>query len=252
VHCCDAVESVALIRDADVAMYAAKAAGRGRYRVYHSGMADELDDIVGLDHDLRLALARGDLELHYQPQVRTADRSITGVEALLRWRSPARGDVPPDRFVAVAERSDLILELGEFVLTEACRQAAPPGDPARAELAELRAAGVRVAIDDFGTGYSSMAQLQHLPVDVIKIDRSFVCEIGHSRTSAAIVDNIVRLAGALELDVIAEGIETDHQLELLRAVGCFYAQGFLFARPAPAAHVGEALRGRTGGGERAA
>jgi EAL domain-containing protein (putative c-di-GMP-specific phosphodiesterase class I) len=271
-----------------------------------SAAAGDRGDLEGLEGDLRAALASGSLTVHYQPQVDARDGAPVGAEALVRWRSPKRGDVPPARFVALAERSDLIRQLGTFVLGAACQQAAewlragllPEGfrvwvnvsarqltsgdlaaevdrllgetglpaarlglevtetsvveagdgrSAAAATLERVRARGVLVAIDDFGTGYSSMAQLKRLPVDALKIDRAFVGDLGGSRTSEAIVENILRLGAALGLEVVAEGIETERQLAALRRLGCRFAQGYLFGRPAPADDLTGALAAaRTG------
>jgi diguanylate cyclase (GGDEF)-like protein/PAS domain S-box-containing protein len=289
-----------LVRSADVAMYAAKEA-RGRFEVFHFGMARQFDELLSLEHELRLGLQNGELSVHYQPEISLESDSIVGVEALARWESPKRGMVPPDRFIPVAEATDLIFRLGEFVLREACRQTAlwrgqglltrpfttwvnvsakqlgaggvsalvretlddaglPPrylgleitetamvegagGERAQAELEELNRLGVRVAIDDFGTGFSSLGQLRHFPVDMIKVDRSFVQGVEHDSKDAAITANLVSLAHALGVPAIAEGIESDGQLQSVRAVGCDLAQGYLFARPAPADEVTRILSG---------
>jgi diguanylate cyclase (GGDEF)-like protein len=289
-----------LIRDADIAMYAAKESGRGRHEVFQHEMARELGELLGIEHELRLALERGEFSLHYQPMIDLTTTSVVGVEALIRWQSPTRGEVPPSRFIAVAERTGLILELGEFVLTEACRQAARwgrelgtaapdvtwvnvsakqlsapgfgaavrkalesaglqpdrlgleltesaivesgvSGERARAELESLHRDGVRIAIDDFGTGFSSLGQLRHFPIDVIKVDRSFVQGSQEDSKDATITANLISLAHALDVVAVAEGIESRSQLEALRDFGCDQAQGFLFARPAPAEEVRKLL-----------
>jgi EAL domain-containing protein (putative c-di-GMP-specific phosphodiesterase class I) len=293
-------DSEDLIRHADVAMYAAKEAGRGRYEVFHYDMARELGELLGLEHELRLALQRGEFSLHYQPEIVVETSAVVGVEALLRWSSPTRGPVPPAQFIPVAEATGLILPLGEFVVREACRQAAEwqrggilphrfvmwvnlsgrqlstggvddlvlralaeaglapdrlglevtetaivqegsAGDRARRELQALHKLGVHIAIDDFGTGFSSLGQLRRFPVDMIKVDRSFVQGVDHDAKDAAITANLVSLAHALGLLAIAEGIESDDQLDSLRSLGCDLAQGFLFARPAPAEDVARML-----------
>jgi diguanylate cyclase (GGDEF)-like protein/PAS domain S-box-containing protein len=292
-----------LIRHADVAMYAAKEAGRGRYEVFRYDMAREFGEVLGLEHDLRLALQRGEFSVHYQPEVALSSSAIVGVEALLRWRSPTRGDIPPARFIPVAEATGLILPLGEFALREACGQTAawrrdglvgeefvtwvnlsgkqltnggidvlvkdaleeaqlPPtnlglevtetaivkegtaGDQARAELQRLHDGGVRIAIDDFGTGFSSLAQLQRFPVDMIKVDRSFVQGVEHDVKGAAIAANVVSLAHALGLLAVAEGIESHGQLESMQELDCDLAQGYLFTRPVPADEVSVLLARR--------
>jgi diguanylate cyclase (GGDEF)-like protein/PAS domain S-box-containing protein len=294
-----------LIRHADVAMYAAKEAGRGRFELYQDGMARELGELLGLEHELRLGLKRGQFRVHYQPLIDLDNNTIIGVEALVRWHSPTRGIVAPSRFIPVAETTGLIIALGEFVLSAACRQTAewasagllptpfttwvnisgkqlstgdvsglvkrtllaadvPPellglevtetaivvgglaGERARRELQELHDLGVRVAIDDFGTGFSSLAHLRSFPVDVIKVDRSFIEGIGHSPKDAAITANLASLAHALGLVATAEGIESQSQLDTVRELGCDHAQGFLFARPVPPEQVSALLATRGG------
>jgi diguanylate cyclase (GGDEF)-like protein/PAS domain S-box-containing protein len=289
-----------LVRHADVAMYAAKEAGRGRCEVFRYEMAREFGELLGLEHELRLGLERGEFRVHYQPEVALGNSTIVGAEALLRWRSPTRGEVPPTRFIPVAEATGLILQLGEFVLREACIQTeswrrdgllgepfvtwvnlsgrqltaggidalvhdvldetglpagylglevtetaivreGPAGERARAALQELHDKGVMIAIDDFGTGVSSLAQLQRFPVDIIKVDRSFVQVAKHDAKGAAIAANVVSLAHALGLLAVAEGIETEEQLASMRDLDCDLAQGFLFARPVPAGELSDLL-----------
>jgi len=298
-------EGEELVRHADVAMYAAKEAGRGRYELFRYDMARELGELLGLEHELRLGLQRSEFTLHYQPEVNLENGDIVGVEALLRWNSPRRGLVPPDRFIPVAEATGLILPLGEHVLREACAQTArwrsegvlpenfvtwvnlsgrqlsgagigsvvrsalEQADlPARylglevtetalvhegagwersqKELQALHEDGVRIAIDDFGTGFSSLGQLRHFPVDMIKVDRSFIQGMEEEKKDAAIAANLVTLAHALGVLAIAEGIESDGQLASLRGLGCDLAQGFLFARPMPAGQVQHLLSGSFG------
>lgn len=288
-----------LIRDADIAMYAAKEGGRGRHEVFQDEMARELGELLGIEHELRIALDRGEFSLHYQPMVDLSSDRVIGVEALLRWTSPTRGQVPPARFIPVAESTGLIVDLGAYVLREGCRQAAAwhagggldefvtwinvsarqlaPGgfaalvqatlaetglqpqrlgleitesaivDPgnagnlARRELEELHALGVRIAIDDFGTGFSSLGQLRHFPIDMIKVDRSFVQGSELDAKDATITSNLISLAHALNVVAVAEGIESRGQLDSLRQFGCDGAQGFLFSRPAPAAEIYKVL-----------
>jgi diguanylate cyclase (GGDEF)-like protein/PAS domain S-box-containing protein len=298
----EGADSDALIRDADLAMYAAKEGGRGRYEVFHHEMARELGELLGLEHELRQALDRGEFELHYQPLVHLGTRAVVGVEALVRWRSPSRGLVAAERFIAVAETTGLVMELGEFVLGEACRQTAewdqagllpdrfatwvnvsgkqvsvggleaqvkaelqrtalhparlglevtetavvlegPAGARARGELSNLHTLGVRIAIDDFGTGFSSLGHLRRFPVDVIKVDRSFVQGVESDARDAAITANLASLAHALGVVAIAEGIESHSQLTAVQKLGCDHAQGFLFAQPMPGADLGRMLSG---------
>jgi diguanylate cyclase (GGDEF)-like protein/PAS domain S-box-containing protein len=292
VHTGGTGDSEEIVRHADVAMYAAKEAGRGRYELFHHDMARELGELLGYEHELRLGLTRGEFNVHYQQLVEVESRAIVGVEALMRWTSPTRGAVAPDVFIPIAEATGLISPLGEFVLREACRQTAqwwrdgvvpegfstwvnlsgkqlstggvselvqsvlkttglPPrllglevtetaivvdgiaGDRARAELQELHGMGVRIAIDDFGTGFSSLGHLRRFPVDVLKVDRSFVQGVEHDAKDAAITANLTSLAHALGLVAIAEGVESDGQMESVRELGCDVAQGFLFAQPVP-------------------
>ena len=290
-----------LVRNADLAMYAAKEAGRGRYEVFQYDMARDFGEMLGLEHELRLGLQRNEFSVHYQPEIELESTRIVGVEALLRWNSEKLGSVPPARFIPIAESTGLISELGEFVLREACGQTArwrdsgalpdgfttwvnvsavqlsaggvtevvrrelagadlapsylglevtetavvegAPGDLAVAELKELHEMGIRIAIDDFGTGFSSLGQLRHFPIDLLKVDRSFVHGVEHDAKDAAITANLVSLAHAMGIHAVAEGIESDGQLNELRSLGCDFAQGYLFARPAPADQITGMLAG---------
>jgi diguanylate cyclase (GGDEF)-like protein/PAS domain S-box-containing protein len=293
-------QSEDLVRHADVAMYAAKDAGRGRYAIFCPGMEKGVGELLGIEQELRLGLQRGEFNLHYQPEIDLETATIVGAEALLRWHSPTRGLVPPGRFIPIAETTGIILPLGEFVLRQACAQAAEwrraglvpesfvtwvnisakqlggsglptvvqraleeagltpgalglevtessvvepgaAGDRARAELKLLHEQGVRIAIDDFGTGFSSLGQLRHFPIDVIKVDYSFVQGAMHDPTDAAITANLVNLARALDLVAVAEGIESPEQLALMRGFGCDLGQGYLFARPMPADELNDLL-----------
>jgi diguanylate cyclase (GGDEF)-like protein/PAS domain S-box-containing protein len=293
-------EAEHLLRDADVAMYAAKESGRGRYQVFQAEMAREFGELLGLEQELRVGLERGEFILHYQPEIGLESGTIVGVEALVRWESPTRGLTPPMLFIPLAEESGLIVRLGEYVLREACAQTArwraagflperfvtwvnvsgkqiatgrlhtlvhevldETGLPAcclglevtetaliedgaareraRVQLDDLRTLGVKIAIDDFGTGFSSLGQLRDFPLDMIKVDRSFVQGVEHNPKDAAITANLVNLAHALGVVAIAEGIESDGQLAQVRSVGCDLAQGFFFAKPLPADDVGVLL-----------
>jgi diguanylate cyclase (GGDEF)-like protein len=282
----------ALLRGADLAMYDAKASGPGRWSRYAEHMHTDLQARVELESQLRDGIPRGELVLHYQPTQHLPSGRKHGVEALVRWQHPRLGLLQPVAFVPLAERSDLIIGLGRFVLEQACRQLAgwraELGDGSPREVAvnvsprelaqrgyavhvlsvlqltglpasslvlevtestmteqtevidvltELRAAGVRIAIDDFGTGYSSLARLHELPVDVIKIDRSFVLAAAPDDATAGdttMIELLVALAGSLRLGLVAEGIETPAQLAAVRDAGCTYGQGFLLGRPEPA------------------
>ncbi len=283
-------DTAELLRNADVAMYDAKEHGKGQFRVFEPSMQDRVRDRIGVEAELRRALEHDELVLAYQPLVSLADEEIVGVEALVRWRHPTRGLLPPGFFLPVAEESGLILPLGRWVLREACRQArdwigARDGRPFKvsvnlsarqlhhpdlvdevvgaledtgldpgalvveitesmilrdqlavaAKLQVLRGLGVAVALDDFGTGYSSLSHLQNLPVDQIKVDRSFVS--GHDHVLGA----ILQLGRTLRLQTVAEGVETRQQAERLRALGCELAQGYHFGRPLEPAAISALL-----------
>ncbi len=274
-----------LLRDADIAMYSAKSAGRNTYQYFTPELREQTSERLFLIDGLRSALETGgELDLVYQPFVDMATGRVLGLEALARWNHPVLGLVYPNRFVPVAEETDLIIPMGEWALHEACRQLKQwhgegieditvsvnvssrqlrrgdlvesvgaalrladldphyleieltegtlGGDTelARRTLERLRSLGVRVAIDDFGTGYSSLSYLQHFPIDKLKIDKSFVSEVGNETTSA-LPEAIIGLASSLGLDVIAEGVETIEQMRLLAGLGCYKMQGFLFSRP---------------------
>jgi diguanylate cyclase (GGDEF)-like protein/PAS domain S-box-containing protein len=292
-----------LIRRADIAMYAAKKAGRGRYEIFRGEMAREVGATLGLEYEIRHGLENNEFQLHYQPEIEIESRAIVGAEALLRWSSPTRGMVAPSEFIPAAEAAGLIMQLGQLAMREACAQTAswesqgvlserfvtwvnlsgkqlsaggidelvrsalaesgiPPrrlglevtetaivqggvvGDRACAELQALHADGVGIAIDDFGTGFSSLGQLRRFPVDMIKVDRSFVQGAEHDPRDAAITANVVSLAHALGLVAMAEGIESEAQLAALRDLGCDRAQGFLFAGAMPPAELAKLLSGR--------
>ena len=288
-----------LLRDADIAMYRAKDGGGGRHEVFEASMRASVVNELDLERDLRTALADGALALHYQPIVSLPDERVVGFEALLRWRHPERGFVPPDEFIPIAERSGLIQELGDWVLREACGQLArwtahggrewarvavnvssrqidhphfadkvarilaeAGVDAHRLDLeitetslfaqdathtaATLRALGeqgVSVVLDDFGTGYSSLSYLARYPLGGLKLDRAFIGDVDSIRRP--IVEAVTAMSHALGHTLVGEGVETAEQASLLAALGCDFAQGYLFARPMPADEVEGWLTTRT-------
>jgi diguanylate cyclase (GGDEF)-like protein/PAS domain S-box-containing protein len=288
----------ALLAMANLAMHEAKRIGKAGHVVFEPHLHDAARDRHELGHELRQALANGEFELAYQPVVLLDGGAIIGAEALVRWRHPQRGMVPPDVFIGRAEETGLILPLGEWVLNEACRQAAAwvalghpdltiavnvsgrqlreaafvpmvrealatsglpadnlvlemtesilmeRDDEAIAMLTALRLDGVHLAIDDFGTGYSSLGSLRRLPVDLLKIDRSFIASLPDDDDAGTIAWAVVRLGHTLGMPVLAEGVETPEQHEALRRFGCDQAQGYLFGRPMPAAELEAALGDR--------
>ena len=286
----DGADALELMRHADMAMYAAKEAGRNTYRFFRPDMLARASERLTMQSELRRAIAGNQLELHYQPRVTMATGESLAVEALVRWRHPLRGLLAPMEFIPLREECGLIRELGDWVLDEACRQAAlwqgagrnirvgvnvsarqldegglvarivalaahhgiapalleieltesaVMANPQHAAklLARLRDIGVTVAVDDFGTGYSSLAYLRRLPIDMLKIDRSFVKDAESNDEDAQIVKTILALGEVLKLTVVAEGIETCAQAKLLQSVGCALAQGFLYSRPLPAQEI---------------
>jgi len=283
-----------LLRDAEIAMYRAKQQGTGQYAIFDIAMHEDVVKLLRLESDLRRALDRNELRLHYQPIVSLETRRITGFEALVRWQHPDRGLLYPSEFLPLAEEAGLIIPISQWVLQEACQQMAKwraeyrelrlvnvsvnltskflarpdlvqdvlcvvsqngldpcnlgleitenqiMGDPESLSnvLIGLKEAGIKVSIDDFGTGYSSLSYLADFPVHALKVDRSFVCKLPNNGKNASIVQAIISLAKNLRLDVVAEGVETDEQVDSLRALECSYAQGYYFARPTEAELAG--------------
>ncbi|MGH7444797.1 MAG: putative bifunctional diguanylate cyclase/phosphodiesterase [Longimicrobiales bacterium] len=277
-----------VLRDADAAMYRAKHSGRAHYEIFDLEMHRRAQSQLQLESDLRHAVARGEFAVHYQPVIALDGGTVIGLEALVRWTHPKRGTLLPGEFIAVAEQTGAIIDIGWYVLREACRQLqtwreryprstvrltmsvnlsarqfvqpdllrridqildetgldpaclrleltesavtfAP--DVAREVLGELRNRGIQICLDDFGTGYSSLQQLKQLPLSNVKVDRSFVRDLGTNIESQGMVQTIVALGNSLCVDTIAEGVETPEELDELRALGMKFAQGYLFSIP---------------------
>ena len=279
----DGRDAETLIRNADAAMYHAKEMGRANYQFFTDQMNLSASRRLALENDLRRAIQKGELRVHYQPIVELGGGHVAAHEALVRWQHPSRGLVSPAEFIQLAEDTGLILKIGEWVLREACRWAtfigvdrglpvsvnlsprqfndprlvetiasvlSESGLPARlleleitettamqqtdvtlATLGKLKKLGVSIAIDDFGTGYSSLAYLKRFPVDKLKIDRAFIAEVPADKDAKAIVAATVALAHALGLKVVAEGVETEAQLEFLQTCRCDFLQGYIAGKP---------------------
>jgi EAL domain-containing protein (putative c-di-GMP-specific phosphodiesterase class I) len=280
-----------LVSTADAAMYQAKRKGGARHQIIDLREVSRATERRDLERDLHTAIAHDQLELHYQPVVKSADGLVTGVEALLRWKHPSYGPIPPQKLIAIAEEIGLIADVGRWVLERACREhhkwqakfpqqlclgvnvsatqlmspnfpsivasvlTATTTDPstlilemtedifiadserAGTALHDLKGLGVNVALDDFGTGYSSLSYLRKFPVDVLKIDQTFLVNLVEDPAGTVFLAAVTNLAHALGLSVTAEGVETQQQAAVVSAVGCESSQGFYYARPMPADQI---------------
>ena len=285
----DGADAMTLLKNADMAMYEAKDQGRNTFRFFTSKMTDRARQFLELDKEMRRALIQDELQIHYQPIYERKDKSLVGVEALLRWQHPSKGLILPEDFINVAEETGLIEDIGLWVLRRACTEALAwldndlhpnfylainismrqfkggldrqclsqvldeTGFPAdkllleitetllmdedvriRDVLSEFRELGVRLAVDDFGTGYSALSYLREFPVDTLKIDRSFIQDLGASRSSRRLVETIITMAHGLDLVTIAEGVESSEQDVLLADLNCDMVQGYYYCNPVAA------------------
>ncbi|MDU0204372.1 MULTISPECIES: EAL domain-containing protein [Paenibacillus] len=290
----DGADGVQLLKNADTAMYEVKKNGKNGYQFYTGELNEQLQEKIELEVELRQAIARKQLFLNYQPQIRAGDGQMIGVEALVRWNHPTKGTISPGVFIPIAEETGIIYEMGTWVLREACRQMKEwhrGGGPlipvsvnlssqqfhqtnlamyikeileetglepqyleleitesmmmdatvSRSILNELTESGIRISLDDFGTGYSSLSYLKLLPIHKLKIDRSFIRDITENNNDKAIVATIISMAQHLNMDVIAEGIETKEQLDILMDNDCKKIQGYYYSKPLPAQDVEEAF-----------
>ena len=277
-----------LLKNADAAMYYAKEQGRSNYQFFDKSMNESSVEQLILENSLRKAITNGELCLYYQPQVSVVSSKLVGMEALIRWKHPEKGFISPGVFIPVAEETGMIMEIGEWVIKEACRQAAEwqnkgyvptrisvnvsakqlkderlsdiiasnifdsgleakylgieltesaiilEPELALARLQNIKSIGVKLSLDDFGTGYSSLSYLKRFPIDTLKIDQAFIRDVKVDHEDAALVKAIIAMAHGLGMDVVAEGVELQEQLEFLGANACDTIQGYLFSRPLPA------------------
>jgi len=283
----DSTDTNVLMKNADLAMYSAKEQGRNNFQFFSEDMNHSILEHLALEKEIKEAMERNQFTLFYQPKVSLFDYRTTGVETLIRWEHPDKGMISPDHFIPVAEETGQIIDIGNWVLEQACRQisklirtkvmpedakvavnlsAKQFTDPKLADhirnvleiteipprcleleitestlmedveaaidiMQEIKSTGVSIAIDDFGTGYSSLSYIKRFPIDVLKVDRSFVTDIPDDKNDMAITAAVIAMAHKLSLNVVAEGVETEEQLKYLRLNNCDEGQGYLFSRP---------------------